>query len=73
MISGTKLHSSDITEMLNLLQTGLQGENELVTQMISKDFAFVEKLKMHIEEIRISEAFQTSTYLFKTIQKKVLV
>ena len=41
---------TDVTEILNKLQTDLQGENKIISEMNSKVFAFVEKLKLYLEE-----------------------
>lgn len=41
----------DITEKLNELSRGLQGENKIISQMANKVFAFEEKLNIYHEEI----------------------
>jgi len=47
----------DITEKLNKLNRGLQGENKIISQMANKVFAFEKKLEI---------------YNYKEIQNKVL-
>lgn len=53
----------DITEKLNELNRGLQGENKIISQMANKVFAFEEKLKIYYEEIqnKIYRDFPTLT------------
>jgi hypothetical protein len=41
----------DITEKLNELNRGLQGENKIISQMANKVFAFEEKLEIYYKEI----------------------
>ncbi|KAL4101107.1 hypothetical protein QTP88_021127 [Uroleucon formosanum] len=42
----------DITEKLNKLNRGLQGENKIISQMANKVFAFEEKLEIYYKEIQ---------------------
>ncbi|XP_025196338.1 zinc finger BED domain-containing protein 5-like [Melanaphis sacchari] len=42
----------DITEKLNELNRGLQGENKIISQMANKVFAFEEKLEFYYKEIQ---------------------
>jgi len=43
---------SDITEKLNELNRGLQGEQRFVSEMANKVFAFEDKLKIYFEEMQ---------------------
>lgn len=42
----------DITEKLGELNSGLQGENKIISQMANKVFAFEDKLHMYYEEMQ---------------------
>lgn len=51
---------ANVTQRLNILQTNLQRKNKLFQHMANKILAFVEKLKIYMEEVLIDE-FKTVT------------
>lgn len=60
----------DITEKLNILNRSLQGENNMVSNMANKVFAFEEKLSIYYEEIK-NKQLQNFPTMTKTTEDDV--
>ena len=60
----------DITEKLNSLNRNLQGENNIVSQMANKVFAFEEKLNIYHDEIQ-NKQLQNFPTMIKTTEDHI--
>ena len=62
----------EITEKLNELNRGLQGENKIISQMASKVFAFEEKLEIYYKEIQ-NQILHNFPTLTKAKQNDIII
>jgi len=62
----------DITEKLNELNRGLQGENKIISQMVNKVFAFEEKLEIYYKEIQ-NKVLHNFPTLIKVKQDDIVI
>jgi len=62
----------DISEKLNELNRGLQGENKIISQMANKVFAFEEKLEIYYKEVQ-NQILQNFPTLTKAKQDDIII